>query len=98
MRISIKPLALFTAVVALFASTGCNTVSTSYKQDIGFAKIDWRLSDRNSLTFDMNVVHWRSPNGIQTQAVLTGGAALGNNGGQLPAPSVASSKCHNSFA
>ena len=35
MRISIKPLALFTAVVALFALTACNTVSTSYKQDIG---------------------------------------------------------------
>ena len=55
-------------------------VPRSYKQDIGFAKIDWRLSDRNSVTLDMNVVHWRSPNGIQTQAVLTGGAALGNNG------------------
>jgi hypothetical protein len=25
-------------------------------------------------------MHWRSPHGIQTQAVLTGGAALGNNG------------------
>jgi hypothetical protein len=55
-------------------------VPRSYKQDIGFAKIDWRLSDRNSVTLDMNVVHWRSPHGIQTQAVLTGGAALGNNG------------------
>ncbi|MGD0775833.1 MAG: TonB-dependent receptor [Candidatus Solibacter sp.] len=55
-------------------------VPRSYKQDIGFAKLDWILSDRNSVTFDMNIVHWRSPNGIQTQAVLTGGAALGNNG------------------
>src|ERR1019366_1598360 len=38
------------------------------------------IARRVSMTFDMNVVHWRSPNGIQTQAVLTGGAALGNNG------------------
>jgi len=55
-------------------------VPRSYTQDIGFAKLDWRATDRNSFSFDMNVMHWRSPHGIQTQAVLTGGAALGNNG------------------
>src|ERR1035438_5536918 len=55
-------------------------VPRSFKQDIGFAKIDWHLNDRNTITFDLNAMHWRSPHGIQTQAVLTGGAALGNNG------------------
>ena len=55
-------------------------VPRTYNQDLGFAKIDWRPSERNSFTFDMNVLHWVSPHGIQTQAVLTGGAAIGNNG------------------
>jgi hypothetical protein len=55
-------------------------VPRTYNQDIGFAKIDWHPSDRNSFTFDLNAMHWVSPHGIQTQTVLTGGAMLGNNG------------------
>lgn len=47
---------------------------------LGFAKLDYRLNDKNSLTFSMNAMHWKSPNGIQTQAVLTNGNALGGNG------------------
>ncbi len=55
-------------------------VPRTYKQDIGFGKLDWHVNDRNTVSVDMNAMHWRSPHGIQTQAVLTGGAALGNNG------------------
>lgn len=55
-------------------------VPRSYTQDIGFAKLDWHLNDRNTVSIDLNLMHWRSPHGIQTQSVLTGGAALGNNG------------------
>ena len=55
-------------------------VPRTYKQDLGFAKLDYHINDRNSISVDMNLMHWRSPHGIQTQAVLTGGAALGNNG------------------
>ena len=55
-------------------------VPRSYKQDEGFAKLDYHVNDSNTISVDMNVMHWRSPHGIQTQAVLTGGAALGNNG------------------
>ena len=47
---------------------------------MGFGKLDWRPSDRNSFSFDANVMHWRSPYGIQTQAVLTSGNMLGGNG------------------
>jgi outer membrane receptor protein involved in Fe transport len=47
---------------------------------MGFAKLDWRPSERNSFTVDLNAMHWRSPNGIQTQAVLTSGNMLGGNG------------------
>lgn len=46
---------------------------------MGFAKIDWRPSDRNSFSFSANAMHWRSPHGIQTQAVLTNGNAIANN-------------------
>src|SRR5947209_14670652 len=55
-------------------------VPRTYKQDIGFGKIDWHVNDRNSFTFDLNAMHWRSPHGIQTQSVLTGRPLLGNNG------------------
>ena len=47
---------------------------------MGFGKIDWRPTDRNTFSFDLNAMHWRSPHGIQTQAVLTSGNMLGNNG------------------
>ncbi len=55
-------------------------VPRSVNSDIGFAKLDYHLNDRNTLTFDFNVMHWVSPDGIQTQSVLSSGAALGNNG------------------
>ncbi|MBZ5496603.1 MAG: TonB-dependent receptor [Acidobacteriia bacterium] len=47
---------------------------------MGFLKFDWRPTERNSFSFDMNAMHWKSPHGIQTQAVLTNGNALGGNG------------------
>jgi hypothetical protein len=52
------------------------TVSSS----MGFMKLDWHPSDRNTFSFDANVMHWLSPHGIQTQSVLTSGNALGGNG------------------
>ncbi len=55
-------------------------VPRTYNQELGFAKIDWRPSDRNSFSFDLNAMRWVSPHGIQTQAVLTTGNMLGNNG------------------
>lgn len=47
---------------------------------IGFLKLDWLPSDRNSFSVNANVMHWRSLHGIQTQAVLTSGNAVGDNG------------------
>ncbi len=49
-------------------------------QDTYFGKLDWRPSERNSFSASFNLMNWISPNGIQTQATLTGGAAIGNNG------------------
>lgn len=56
------------------------TVPRTYNQHLGFAKIDWQLNDRNSVSFDLNAMHWVSPHGIQTQTVLTNGGLLGSNG------------------
>jgi len=47
---------------------------------MGFAKLDYRPNDRNTFSFDANAMHWRSPYGIQTQAVLTNGNMIGGNG------------------
>jgi hypothetical protein len=55
-------------------------VPRTVSSTMGFAKLDWRPSDRNSFSFDANVMHWRSPYGIQTQAVLTSGNMIGGNG------------------
>ncbi|MBI3207553.1 MAG: TonB-dependent receptor [Candidatus Solibacter usitatus] len=54
-------------------------VPRSANHELGFLKIDWRPAERNTFSFSFNSLHWVSPNGIQTQAVLTTGAALGNN-------------------
>jgi hypothetical protein len=56
------------------------TVTRTYNQELGFGKIDWRPTERNSFSFDMNYMRWVSPHGIQTQGVLTNGNALANNG------------------
>lgn len=47
---------------------------------MGFAKLDYRPNDKDSFSVSLNAMHWRSPYGIQTQAVLTNGNMLGNNG------------------
>jgi hypothetical protein len=55
-------------------------VPRSVNSYMGFTKIDWRPSERNTFSIDMNAMHWRSPDGIQTQGVLTSGNMLGGNG------------------
>jgi hypothetical protein len=55
-------------------------VPRTVHSDMGFAKLDWRPTERNTFSFSANVMHWKSPHGIQTQAVLTNGNAIANNG------------------
>jgi len=47
--------------------------------ELGFGKIDWRPTERDSFSFSFNYLRWISPNGIQTQAVLNNGNGVGNN-------------------
>jgi Carboxypeptidase regulatory-like domain/TonB dependent receptor len=69
------------AAAISFISKQMNVIVPRYVHSaMGFGKIDWLASERNTFSFDLNAMHWASPNGIQTQAVLTAGNALGNNG------------------
>ena len=49
-------------------------------QLLGFLKLDYRPTGRNSFTVDMNYLKWLSMNGIQTGISSTSGAAVGTNG------------------
>lgn len=44
-----------------------------------FGKLDWRPNETQSLSASFNYLRWVSPNGIQTQAVLTNNNAASNN-------------------
>jgi hypothetical protein len=55
-------------------------VDRTVSQNLYFGKLDWRPTDRQSLSLNFNLLNWESPNGIQTAAVLTNAAAIGNNG------------------
>ncbi len=68
------------AAIAFIQSQMNVQVPRTYNQEIGFGKIDYHASDRTSFSFDLNAMRWVSPNGIQTQTVLTSGNMLGNNG------------------
>jgi outer membrane receptor for ferrienterochelin and colicin len=55
------------------------TLNRTADSELGFGKIDWRPTDADSFSFSANYLRWISPNGIQTQAVLTNGNGIGNN-------------------
>ncbi|HEY1240171.1 MAG TPA: TonB-dependent receptor, partial [Bryobacteraceae bacterium] len=48
-------------------------------ENLLFGKIDYQINDNNRFTTEFNYLDFRSPNGIQTQGVLTTGNAIGNN-------------------
>lgn len=69
------------AAAAAFIQKQMNVVvPRTYNQEIGFGKLDWHPTEKDTFSFDANVMHWVSPNGIQTAVVSTSGAMLGNNG------------------
>jgi hypothetical protein len=49
-------------------------------QELGFGKIDWRPSERNSFTASFNYLRFLSPDGIVTSVASTSGSAIGSNG------------------
>lgn len=56
------------------------TLPRTANQQTAFGKIDWRPNEKNAFSFDLNYMHFQSPNGIQTGAVVTNGGALNSNG------------------
>ena len=48
--------------------------------DLGFGRLDYHLSDKNTFTAEFNYLRWLSPNGIQTGLSSTVGAAINGNG------------------
>src|SRR6266853_3106625 len=67
-----------TAAIA-FLGRQFQTVPRTTNQDLGFGKIDYRTTERNSFSFSLNVLRWVSPNGLQTAGVLNSGAGVGGN-------------------
>ena len=55
------------------------TLPRTTNQDLGFGKIDWRPTERNSFSASLNVLRWVSPNGLQTAGVLNNAQGVGNN-------------------
>ena len=62
-----------------FLNRQFQTVPRTANQNLGFVKLDWRPTERNSFTANINLLRWVSPNGLQTQAVLNNGNGVGNN-------------------
>jgi hypothetical protein len=54
-------------------------VPRTVDENLLFGKIDYVINDRNRFNAELNYLDFRSPNGIQTQGVLTNGGAIGNN-------------------
>src|SRR5262249_10608721 len=48
-------------------------------QELAFGKLDWRPTERHSLSASFNFLHAVSPNGIQSGATYTTGAAIAGN-------------------
>jgi hypothetical protein len=44
----------------------------------GFAKIDYRRSERNTFNFDASAAHWRAPSLAQTESVAPNGGLIGD--------------------
>lgn len=66
--------------IQMLTTRNFGTVSRTVTQDLGFGKIDYRLSERNSLSFSLSMLRWVSPHGIQaTGIVFPDGNAIGNN-------------------
>ena len=66
--------------IQMLTTRNFGTVSRTITQDLGFGKIDYRVNDRNSLSFSLSMLRWVSPHGIQsTGIVFPTGNAIGNN-------------------
>jgi Carboxypeptidase regulatory-like domain/TonB dependent receptor-like, beta-barrel/TonB-dependent Receptor Plug Domain len=55
------------------------TIPRRNDQELAFGKIDYRPGERNTFSASFNFLHFVAPNGIQSAAAITTGAAITNN-------------------
>jgi outer membrane receptor protein involved in Fe transport len=68
------------AAIANITTRNFGTVSRTVVQDLGFAKLDYHLNDKNTNSTSLSMLRWVSPHGIQaTGIVFNSGNAIGNN-------------------
>jgi outer membrane receptor protein involved in Fe transport len=56
---------------AFFRSLQQTPMAREANNKVALAKIDWNINSANTLSMSYNGQRWRSPHGIQTQAVIT---------------------------
>jgi Carboxypeptidase regulatory-like domain/TonB dependent receptor/TonB-dependent Receptor Plug Domain len=57
------------------------TVPRTVDQDLGFGRMDYHLTDKNTLSASLNIMHFVSPNGLQqTEVASTTGQGVNSNG------------------
>jgi outer membrane receptor protein involved in Fe transport len=68
------------AAINMVTTRNFGTVSRTVVQDLGFAKLDYHLNEKNTLSASLSMLRWVSPHGIQaTGIVFNTGNAIGNN-------------------
>ena len=66
--------------INMLTTRNFGTVSRTITQDLGFARLDYQASERDSVTVSLSMLRWISPHGIQsTGIVFNTGNAIGNN-------------------
>lgn len=76
-----KATAVQCAAAIAFLTPEIGRVVTSNPSSLnGIARIDYRRSDRNAVSIDLNASHAKAPNGLDNEAVSTNGGLLGGNG------------------
>jgi outer membrane receptor protein involved in Fe transport len=56
------------------------TLPRDANQELAFAKLDWRPTERNAFSASFNFLHFITHNGIQTASTLNTGAGIYSNG------------------
>ncbi|MCU1338435.1 MAG: TonB-dependent receptor plug [Bryobacterales bacterium] len=56
------------------------TVPRSLSQNLGLGKLDWRPTDKHSVTASFNLLNFTSPNGAINSVAATDGSGVGTNG------------------
>jgi outer membrane receptor protein involved in Fe transport len=66
--------------INMLTTRNFGTVSRTVVQDLGFAKLDYHLNEKNTLSMSLSMLRWVSPHGIQATGIaFNTGNLIGNN-------------------